>query len=103
MPGILALAILIGILTCVFALQNPTVTPVQFLVWKMEASLALVLLATFALGAAVGIFACLPTLVKAKWKGRAPEEPKKDEPKKETPAVKTEAAALPPKEEPQNP
>lgn len=77
MPAILGLAILIGVFACVFALQNTDVIAVSFLTWKAEASLALVLLTTFALGAAMGLLACLPALIKAKWANRSPAEPKK--------------------------
>ncbi|MFH1723952.1 MAG: LapA family protein [Elusimicrobiota bacterium] len=64
MPAFLALALLIGALACVFALQNAVPVSVAFLAWRYEASMALVMLATFALGAAVGLLACLPSLVK---------------------------------------
>ena len=61
-----ALALIIAVFACVFALQNAHTTAITFLTLKYEASLALVLLATFALGAIVSLLASLPTLIKGK-------------------------------------
>ncbi|PCI40221.1 MAG: hypothetical protein COB53_01695 [Elusimicrobia bacterium] len=103
MPAILFLAILIGILACIFALQNTEVIAITFLLWKVEASLALVLLLTFALGAAMGILACAPALVKGKLSGRDPADPKAES-KKDVGKIETSEEAKPPtKEEPPNP
>ncbi|MFC1679804.1 lipopolysaccharide assembly LapA domain-containing protein, partial [Elusimicrobiota bacterium] len=66
MPVFLIFALLIGVLAVGFALVNNDPVTVQLLVGEYQASLALVLLSTFALGAVVGLLACLPTLIRAK-------------------------------------
>ena len=66
----LLLALLIAALACVFALQNTAPIAVSFLAWRLQGSLALVLLATFALGTAVGLLACLPALARERWAAR---------------------------------
>ncbi|MDJ0736764.1 MAG: LapA family protein [Nostocaceae cyanobacterium] len=58
------LALLIAIVTVVFALQNSTPVMVQFLGWRFEDSMALVLLLTFTLGVLFGLLVSLPTIVK---------------------------------------
>ena len=70
MPVFLALSLAVGVLTCVFALQNAAPVRVSFLAWQYEASMALVLLTTFALGAVAGLFAALPGLIKRSWQLR---------------------------------
>jgi len=61
-----ALALFIAVFACVFALQNAHPVAITFLTLKYEASLALVLLSTFAMGAVVALLASLPTLIKEK-------------------------------------
>jgi uncharacterized integral membrane protein len=63
---LLALALVIAVLACVFALQNSHAVEIVFLSFKWEASMALVLLATFSVGALVAFLASLPTLIKNK-------------------------------------
>lgn len=66
MPLLLALALAIALAACVFAIQNADVITVSFLAWRWQASLALVLLATFALGALVGLLSCFSALVRGR-------------------------------------
>lgn len=57
-------ALVIAILTVVFALQNPIPVLVTFMFWKFEGSLALVLMLTFALGALVSLMVSIPAMLK---------------------------------------
>jgi putative membrane protein len=56
-------ALLIAIIAGVFALQNATPVFVQFLGWQAQASMALILLVTFALGVLFGFLISLPTMI----------------------------------------
>jgi len=58
-----------------FALQNSEPTSVKFLAWEYEASKALVLLSTFAMGACCGLLATLAASLKAKFTGREKSKP----------------------------
>ncbi len=58
------LALLIAITTVVFALQNSAPVAVQFLAWRAEDSMALVLLLTFTLGVLFGLLVSLPPILK---------------------------------------
>lgn len=63
----LILALAIVLLFAIFALQNNTPVSLHFLAWETgDVSLALVTLLTFVMGAAVGLFATLPGLVRSK-------------------------------------
>ena len=64
MQYLLILALVIAVLSVVFALQNAVVIPVSLLVWEVRSSLALVLLVTLALGIVVGLLAMAPSLIK---------------------------------------
>ena len=66
---ILALAIAVG--ATVFALQNPGVVGVQFLAWRFEGSLALVLLISFVLGFLTSFLLSLASLVRRRLAIRA--------------------------------
>lgn len=61
-----ALALIIAVLACVFALQNAYTITITFLTFKYEASLALILLGTFGMGAVVALLASLPAMIKGK-------------------------------------
>ena len=63
-----ALALAVAALASAFALQNSDSAKVAFLAWEFNASLAVVLFATFALGALGAFLACLPAAFKAKLK-----------------------------------
>jgi lipopolysaccharide assembly protein A len=60
-------AMLIAVLAVVFALQNTATVTVGFLVWTLQGSQALVLLAALFAGIAVCFFACLPSWVRHRW------------------------------------
>ena len=62
----LAVALIIAVLACVFALQNAEIVPISFLTLKYEASMALILLSAFATGAFVALLASLPSIIKGK-------------------------------------
>ena len=64
MPVALIVALVLALLTAVFALQNATVVTVTFLAWSWEASLALVLIFTVAVGILIGYLAGLPSKFK---------------------------------------
>jgi putative membrane protein len=63
-----ALAVVIAIFASMFALQNADVVRVSFMTAEFSASLALVLFATFALGALGALLACLPAVLKGRLK-----------------------------------
>ena len=66
MTGLLVLALLIALLTVVFALQNITPVTVGLFAWSFEGSLALVVLVALTVGALVGILASLPAVLRAR-------------------------------------
>ena len=66
MQSFLIAALVIAILTVIFALQNPIPVVVTFMFWKFEGSLALVLMLTFALGALVSLLVSIPAMLKRK-------------------------------------
>ena len=57
-------ALTIAIIAVVFALQNADIILVTFLIWKLEGSLALILLLTFATGVIVSLLILLPRIIK---------------------------------------
>ena len=57
----LLLAAAIAVLTALFAIQNSTVITVSYLVWRFEASLALVLILTLGIGILIGYLATVPS------------------------------------------
>ena len=58
--------LVIAILAIIFAIQNVSVVAVNFLIWKLEGSLALILLLTFVSGFIVGLLILLPSLLRKK-------------------------------------
>ena len=58
--------LVIAILAVIFAIQNVNVVAVNFLMWKLEGSLALILLLTFVSGFIVGLLVLLPRLLNRK-------------------------------------
>ena len=64
MQLLLIVAVVIAVLAVVFALQNAVPITVAFLVWKFEASLALVLLIALASGVLVSLLVSVPTMIK---------------------------------------
>ena len=63
-----------AVIAIVFALQNAAPVTVSFLFWKFEASLALVLLLTFALGVVVSALISIPVLMKRRSSDPKPPE-----------------------------
>ncbi len=63
----LLISVVIAVLGIVFALQNAVPVTLTFLVWRIDSSLALVLLVALAAGVLVSFLATLPSLVKGGW------------------------------------
>ncbi len=79
----LGIAFVIAALACAFALQNRDPVTVAFLAWKAEAPLALILIATLAIGSLITLLALIPSAIREKWTTPLDDEPKKnDEPEK---------------------
>ncbi len=66
MPVFLIAALVLAILTSIFALQNAVSVTVMFLLWKFEGSLALVLLLTFILGGIASLLLSVPAMIKSR-------------------------------------
>ncbi len=62
----LLFAVIIAIIAVIFGLQNPVNVTVNFLFWKFEGSLALVLLITFGLGFITSLLTSLPGIIRRK-------------------------------------
>jgi uncharacterized integral membrane protein len=63
----LIITLVLVLLFAIFALQNNTPVSLRFLAWETaDVSLALVTLLTFIMGAAVGLFATLPGLMRSR-------------------------------------
>ncbi len=60
MRALVVLALALALLVTIFAVQNYQVTPIQFLFWQVEGSLALVLMLTLILGILIGVLLMLP-------------------------------------------
>ncbi|WP_414566721.1 MULTISPECIES: lipopolysaccharide assembly protein LapA domain-containing protein [unclassified Anabaena] len=60
----LILAILVALLAVVFAFQNAVTISVALFVWNFEASLAIVLILTLAMGIIVGLLVSIPNVIK---------------------------------------
>ena len=60
----LIFALIIAAIAVVFALQNTMTVTISFLAWKVTGSLSLVLLATLAIGALIGLLVLAPSEVK---------------------------------------
>ncbi len=58
------LALLIAIATVIFALQNSAIVTVSFLPLHYDGSLALILIAVFALGLLAGLLISIPSLLR---------------------------------------
>ena len=65
---LLAIAgVIMAILAVLFAFQNAAVVTINFGVWQLEQSLAVVLIATLGLGIIISILLSLPTILKRDW------------------------------------
>ena len=64
MPLLLIFSLVIAFLAILFAIQNTTVTPIHFLFWETEGSLALVLFIALVAGALISYLATAPGQIK---------------------------------------
>ena len=60
----LIFALVIAVIAVIFALQNTMIVTISFLAWKITGSLSLVLLATLAIGAVIGLLVLAPSTIK---------------------------------------
>jgi uncharacterized integral membrane protein len=60
----IAVALILALLVTVFAVQNNQPTPISFLFWSIEGSLALVLMITLVLGIVIGVLLMVPGSVR---------------------------------------
>lgn len=60
------LALLVALLVTVFAVQNNAAIAVTLFAWRLEGSLAVILMGTLFLGILVGVFLVLPTAIRAR-------------------------------------
>jgi putative membrane protein len=63
---LLILGLLLGALTVIFALQNMITVSVNFLVWQVDGSLALILILALIAGFLVSILLSLPEIAKTR-------------------------------------
>lgn len=64
MPLLLIAALVVAFFAIIFALQNAAPVAVSLGVWEFEASLAIILLATLAIGFFLGLCVALPSLLR---------------------------------------
>jgi len=64
MPLLLIAALVVAFLAVIFALQNSAPVAVSIGIWEFEASLAIILLVTLAIGFFVGLCVALPSLIR---------------------------------------
>ncbi len=64
MPLLLIFSLVIAFLAILFAIQNTDVTPIHFLFWETEGSLALVLFIALVAGALISYLATAPGQIK---------------------------------------
>jgi uncharacterized integral membrane protein len=67
----LIFSLVISVLAVIFALQNTAQVMVTFFAWKLQGSLALILLGTLITGAIASYFAQVPGIIKDKWRLRS--------------------------------
>ena len=72
------LSLSIAILAVTFALQNPTVIAIKFLIWEFTGSMALVLLLTFFLGFIASFFISSAAKLKKKMNEDEDEQSEED-------------------------
>ena len=64
MPIMLIFSFVIAFVAIIFAIQNTTITPIRFLVWETEGSLALILFIALVAGALISYLATAPNQIK---------------------------------------
>lgn len=62
----IVLALLVALLVTVFAVQNTTAIVVTLFAWRIEGSLAIILMGTLFLGILVGVFLLTPTAIRGR-------------------------------------
>ncbi len=60
-------ALIIAIVSCIFALQNAVPMTLTFMRWHFQGSIALVVLSALALGALMGFLVTLPAVFRRSW------------------------------------
>lgn len=68
MQILLIFSFVIAFFAILFAIQNTTVTPVRFLIWETEGSLALILFIALVAGALISYLATMPTQIRQRMK-----------------------------------
>jgi GGDEF domain-containing protein/uncharacterized integral membrane protein len=68
MPIYILLSLVIAFFAIAFALQNNTIITLNLLTFRLQGSLALVLLATLALGVIIGLLVTIPAVIKRDWR-----------------------------------
>ncbi|MFE4105267.1 lipopolysaccharide assembly protein LapA domain-containing protein [Almyronema epifaneia] len=61
-------ALAIALLAILFAVQNTNLVTINLLTWQFRESLALVLLATLAIGVVIGLLVSMPALIRRDWR-----------------------------------
>ena len=64
---LVVVGLIMAILAVLFAFQNAAVVTINFGVWQLEQSLAIVLISTLGLGIIISILLSLPTILKRGW------------------------------------
>ncbi len=64
MQILLIFSFIIAFVAIIFAIQNTAITPIRFLVWQSEGSLALILFIALVAGALISYLATTPTQIK---------------------------------------
>ena len=64
MQIMLVFSFIIAFLAIVFAIQNTAITPIRFLVWESEGSLALILFIALVAGALISYLATTPSQIR---------------------------------------
>ena len=66
MPFVIIFALIVSIFAVIFALQNPTIVPLHFIMWDFEQPLALFLLIAMAVGAIIIAILTIPNWLKTR-------------------------------------
>jgi putative membrane protein len=95
----LVLALIVAVLAVAFAIQNPTVIPITFLIWDVEGPVTLVLLVAYLAGLITMLLILLPGIIRRsrkisvlnkKIKELAKTLPEEEKKEKEKPKVEAE-------------
>ncbi len=68
MPLYIIFALVIAFFAILFALQNNNLVTINLLIWEAKESLAIILLATLAIGVLIGLLVALPSILKRGWR-----------------------------------